>query len=307
MQQSVRLSPEPQSASAARAWIREQLTVMGHPELVDSAQLATSELVTNAVLHARTRITLAVSDDDDEILIEVADTSNLRLLRSAADNPPEGGLTTVGNGLHIIGALARRWGVRERGGEGKTVWFVPATPEELSQAGPRFPPDMLDVVVLEDTDTVDVVLLDTPVRLLWESRFRVRDLRREMALLTVMRQPPAGVPGRMVEVAEEIDQINTSVLLSDGDFEGAFARQDESVTLHYVVPRRVGPACGQLAGLLEEADAFCADAHLLTLAAPPEERRLRRWFLCEFARQAAGLCPHSVGLAAGRRTLLTHP
>ena len=291
MQESVRLRPEPQSAGAARAWIREQLTVMGHPELVDSAQLATSELVTNAVLHARTRITLAVSDDDDEILIEVADTSNLRLAQTSAQTTPEGGLTTVGNGLHIIGALARRWGVRERNGQGKTVWFVPASPEELSQASPRFPPDMLDVVAVDDIDTVEVVLLDTPVRLLWESRFRVRDLRREMALLTVMRQPPAGVPRRMVEVAEEVDQINTAVLLYDDDFERAFARQDESVTLRYVVPRRVGPACGQLAGLLEEADDFCADAHMLTLAAPPLERRLRRWFLCEFARQTRGSAP----------------
>ncbi len=288
MESAVRLQPEPRSAGVARAWIRDQLTSMGHPELVDSAQLATSELVTNAVLHARTRITVAVRDDGDEILIEVADASANRLAAAPIDAAADGALTTVGNGLQIIGALARRWGVRERGRGGKTVWFVPSSPEEEVLAAPRFPPDFLDSIGYDDIDTVDVVLLDVPVRLLWETRFRVRDLRREMTLLTLQGWAPVDVPRRMVELAEKVEQVNAAVITDDDAFEQAVAREQETITLHYLVPRTAGPACAQLAELLDEADEFCRTAMLLTLAAPPAERALRRWFLGEFARQTRG-------------------
>ena len=288
MQSAVALRAEPQSAGAARAWIREQLTLMGHPELVDSAQLATSELVTNAVLHARTPMTVAVSDDGGEILIEVADASTDRLDDRVRHPRDDGELTTVGNGLQIIGALARRWGVRERGTAGKTVWFVPASPDEEARAAPRFPPDILEGVVRDDADAVDVVLRNVPVRLLWECRFRVRDLRREMALLTLQHDAPSGVPHRLVQLAEEVDRVNTAVLSHDDDFAQAVTDRDESVVLHYAVPRQVGTACAQLADMLDEVDEYCRDAKLLTLAAPAEESRLRHWFLYEFARQADG-------------------
>ena len=286
MESAVRLQPEPQSAGVARAWIRDQLTSMGRPELVDSAQLATSELVTNAVLHARTRITVAVRAEGDEIFIEVADASANRLA------PPidagSGALATVGNGLQIIGALARRWGVRERDQGGKTVWFVPSSPEEEVLAAPRFPPDLLEGIGHDDTDTVEVVVQDAPVRLLWETRFRVRDVRREMTLLTMQPGAPAEVSQRMVELAGQVEQVHAAVLTDDEAFEQAVARGDESITLRYLVPRTTGPACAQLADLFEEADEYCRSAQLLTLAAPPAERALRRWFLGEFARQAAG-------------------
>ncbi len=292
MEMAVRLRPEPQSAGMARAWIREQLTSMGHPELVDSAQLATSELVTNAVLHARTRITVAVRDQGDEVLIEVADTSANRLAPALGEAlNHDGALTTVGNGLQIIGALARRWGVRERGRSGKVVWFVPSSPDEETRVAPRFPPDMLDGAGFDDIDTAEVVLLDAPVRLLWETRFRVRDMRREMTLLTFQADSPIDVPRRMIEVASEVEKVNAAMLTDDEDFEQAVARGDETVTLHYVVPRATGPACAQLADLLDEAEKYCRSAQLLTLAAPPTERALRRWFLGEFARQAHGAPP----------------
>lgn len=295
VQSAVGLRAEPQSAGTARTWIREQLTAMGRPDLVASAQLATSELVTNAILHARTPVTVAVSDDSGEVLIEVADASTGRLSQVDTTASSDGELTTVGNGLHIIGALARRWGVRERGAEGKTVWFVPASPGEEVRASPRFPPDILRGVLVEDVDAVTVVLRGVPVRLLWECRFRVRDLRREMALLTVQQRVPVGVPHRLVGLAEQVDRLNTAVLRHDDDFARAVTDRDESVDMHYTVPRGVGAACARLADMLDEVDDYCRAAQLLTLAAPPEERLLRHWFLYEFARQTGGEAPRGYG------------
>lgn len=289
MHSAVRLQPEPRSAGMARAWIREQLTRMGRPELVDAAQLATSELVTNAVLHARTRITVAVRNDGDQIMIEVGDGSGGRVRPELTGTAP-GGLATVGNGLHIIGALARRWGVRERNGEGKTVWFVPASPEEHSLAAPRFPPDLLAGIVPDDADAV-VAVLNAPVRLLWEARFRVRDLRREMSLLTMQSPAATRSSRRMLWVAQEIERTKAAVRLSHDDFEQAVLEEAATVSLDYVVSSRAGVACAQLADLLDEADGFCRDGQMLTLPAPPEELRMRRWFLSEFIRQTKGEAP----------------
>jgi anti-sigma regulatory factor (Ser/Thr protein kinase) len=293
VQSAVALRAESQSAGAARAWIRERLTAMGRPDLVDSAQLATSELVTNAILHARTPLTVAVSNDTGEILIEVADASTGRLSQVDTSASSDGELTTVGNGLHIIGALARRWGVRERGADGKTVWFVPASSGAEARAVPRFPPDILQGVLLDDADAVTVVLHGVPVRLLWECRFRVRDLRREMALLTMQRHVPVGVPHRLVELAQAVDRLNTAVLRHDDDFARAVTDREASVEMHYAVPRGVGAACAGLADMLDEVDDYCRTAQLLTLAAPPEESRLRHWFLYEFARQTSGEAPRA--------------
>ncbi len=295
VEQAVRLSPDPQAPGIARRWLRELLASTGHPELIDSATLALSELVTNAVLHARTSITVAVRDEGDDVLIEVADTGSGRLQLGLVENAPEATLTTVGNGLQIISALARRWGVRDGaagGGEGKTVWFVPARAGEEQFASRRFPPDLVDDSA-EDAgaDDVAVTIVDVPVRLLWETRFRVRDLRREMILVTMQDDTRTGVPHRLQKIASDVETLNVAVLVEDERFEEAFHRKQPVVTLHYGVPPAAGPACALLAQLLDEADEYARRAQLLTLAASPDERRLRWWFLAEFDRQVRGKPP----------------
>ncbi len=43
--------------------------------------------------------------------------------------------------------------------------------------------------------------------------------------------------------------------------------------------------------MLQQADEFCRDQKLLTLAASPQQVALQEWYLGEFARQAAGQEP----------------
>ncbi len=296
MEHAVRLRPEPQSAGIARAWLDDVLTRMGRLDLVDSATLAISELVTNAVLHARTGITIAVRDDvEGDVIIEVADTSKGRLQPGLTDDNPDGSQATVGLGLHIIGALASRWGVREslrRGDEGKTVWFVPS---RSAHAGRPAEPDTPDAPaapgVPADEADVDVVISNAPVQLLWQTRFRIRDVRREMQLLTLRGAAEHGVSVRLAELANEVEQLNIAVLAEDQRFERAYHRDDETVTLQYGVPRSAGAACARLADALDETDDYCRSARLLALAANPDERAMRRWFLGEFDQQVRGAQP----------------
>ena len=110
------LEPLPRLVSAARAFIAEHA-----PPLADDTRevllLLTSELVTNAVLHARTPIELGIAIGDRSLLITVHDEDLVRPeQRPYTDR--EGGW-----GLGLVSALADDFSTDVHVGEGKTAWF----------------------------------------------------------------------------------------------------------------------------------------------------------------------------------------
>lgn len=108
---------ELQSATAARRFVTSTLTAAGATARMDDAELCTSELVANAVLHARTAFRVAVDVRDELLRVEVHDTSTEppELHRPAPD-------AAGGRGVLIVDAVADRWGV-DPGAGGKAVWF----------------------------------------------------------------------------------------------------------------------------------------------------------------------------------------
>jgi anti-sigma regulatory factor (Ser/Thr protein kinase) len=111
------LRPLPASAATARRFVDETLGGWGCDAYVDAARLLVSELVTNAVLHARTDIALVVRLLRTGVRVEVHDGSpSAPVVRHYDDE------AMTGRGLALVDELARRWGVdREPGG--KSVWF----------------------------------------------------------------------------------------------------------------------------------------------------------------------------------------
>lgn len=111
------LRPVPASAALARAFVERTLGDWGCDGLVDAARLLVSELVTNAVLHARTDVDLAVVLTSRGVRVEVTDGSAAApVMRTYEDE------AMTGRGLALVEQMADRWGVDERGG-GKAVWF----------------------------------------------------------------------------------------------------------------------------------------------------------------------------------------
>ena len=111
------LEPDPGSAALARRFTAETLGQWGATELAETAVLLVSELVTNAVLHARSASELVVRTVDSGIRVEVRDDS------SAAPSPKGYSLEAgTGRGLLLVEALAARWG-SDPGAFGKSVWF----------------------------------------------------------------------------------------------------------------------------------------------------------------------------------------
>lgn len=113
------LPPAAQSVVTARRHVRDVLRRWGCDDLVDAALLLTSEIVTNAVLHARTVVELAVSRTADGVRVDVSDGSPL--LPSARSHGSN--LATTGRGLQLLESLAVTWN-SEPTGSGKTVWFT---------------------------------------------------------------------------------------------------------------------------------------------------------------------------------------
>ncbi|MCJ1677233.1 ATP-binding protein [Streptomyces sp. APSN-46.1] len=115
----------------ARTLVREQLTSWEvNEDQADTAELLLSELVTNAVRHARAPqgrdIGVRLARYDGVLRVEVADAGPaVKLTPQVVADWDE-----RGRGLAIVAALAERWGCcPRRHGIGKAVWA------EVSQDG----------------------------------------------------------------------------------------------------------------------------------------------------------------------------
>jgi anti-sigma regulatory factor (Ser/Thr protein kinase) len=101
----------------ARRFVARTLTPLLGREDVETAMLVTSELVTNATLHAGTECEIELQGTPGGLVIKVSDFDKpvgLRRNRFGAE-------MTTGRGLRLLEVLSRRWGI-EPWDRGKTVW-----------------------------------------------------------------------------------------------------------------------------------------------------------------------------------------
>jgi anti-sigma regulatory factor (Ser/Thr protein kinase) len=110
------LDPVTQAAAdarrATRLWLGE---AWSSDNLLDDLLIVVSELVSNAVIHARTRLRLVIRYDGRRVLTEVFDGDPQ--LPVPTGQPGDVG----GRGLFLVDRLSHRWG-SEAVGLGKRVW-----------------------------------------------------------------------------------------------------------------------------------------------------------------------------------------
>lgn len=100
--------------------------------LTEVIALLTSEIVTNAVLHARTDIRIGVTREPHGVRVEVTDGSPLPpSLRHHSDT------ATTGRGIRLLDALADAWSAEPDNG-GKTVWFTVSSNRDPWVAAEQF-------------------------------------------------------------------------------------------------------------------------------------------------------------------------
>lgn len=104
---------------AARRFVRDVLKTRRVDDgVVSTVELLTSEVVTNAILHARSGPQLAVELQDNLVRVAVRDFSpELPVRRLGHPDDPSG------RGVVIIEELASDWGVDLERNGAKRVWF----------------------------------------------------------------------------------------------------------------------------------------------------------------------------------------
>lgn len=118
VERRTQFEPAVGSAAAARRFMRGELEQLAVPEPpIETAILLTSELISNAYLHARTEVDLRLVMAPECVRVEVHDGNSRHPV--AAATPAD---ATSGRGLLLLQALAQSWGV-DGTADGKTIWF----------------------------------------------------------------------------------------------------------------------------------------------------------------------------------------
>jgi anti-sigma regulatory factor (Ser/Thr protein kinase) len=122
------LAGDRSAARQARAFAQEALADWHRENMMDEVSLAVSELVTNAVVHAESDVTLTLVDLDSVVQIRVQDDQpKPPQVRRAAT------YETGGRGLQIVTTLSSRWGV-DPAPPGKVVWLDITGPQSEAVA-----------------------------------------------------------------------------------------------------------------------------------------------------------------------------
>jgi two-component sensor histidine kinase len=101
--------------------VRRRLKRWGLAELIPTAELLASELVTNAVRYSQGSIALRLVREEGLVCEVHDDSAALPRLRHASDDDERG------RGLLVVSQLSVRWGAR-RTLSGKAVWCELALP-----------------------------------------------------------------------------------------------------------------------------------------------------------------------------------
>lgn len=284
-----RLSPQPESVAEARALVRDLLVDADRDDLVETAVLLVSEVVTNALLYAGTPIDVGAVIDDDGLRVEVSDGSD-----HAPSRRRYATTAGTGRGMLMLEQMVDDWGItRHRGG--KTVWF------RLFAPGPAAGP-----VPLQGLDgprrrtngnavTVDLAGIPLQLHAAWQEH--AETLLREY-LLHCLDDDGADDPIQMHADATDAIAILVEQVPRPSGAVGA-ARPGTDVTasattmdhLDISVPVASVPHFTILDRAIEAAVELAQSGEILAPPTTPEVRAFRGWVCRQVVDQAAGAAP----------------
>jgi hypothetical protein len=117
---SIVLQPDANAPAESRRFVQTVCAEWGIRRLANLTELISSELVTNAVMHARTPMNVTLRLLDDRLSVDVRDSDPRPMFRPSPDAPGAPG-DEHGRGLLLLDAMATAWGSSPTG-NGKVVW-----------------------------------------------------------------------------------------------------------------------------------------------------------------------------------------
>lgn len=129
---SVKLGARPGDVRRARRFTSGLLSRWGRDDMRDAALTVVSELVANAIVHARSTSELRIAQAEGVLHIEVTDFGSGAPVPRISSTEEE-----HGRGLLLVSALSAAWGMHGLSDGGKVVWA------ELDLPDPASSPDRL--------------------------------------------------------------------------------------------------------------------------------------------------------------------
>lgn len=317
------LQPVPGSVAEARRFAGAAMRRWHLTDLSADIELVLSELVTNAVLHARTAVEVTIMRIPGGVRIEVADGSAAgpvphvlappvapaTLLTDDADLELVEELlnseSTTGRGLQLVESLSIAWGRSARPhAPGKIVWAIFGHP-----SGPVVEQGSIEVAAAADERPLvghPVRVMAVPVWLALASGVNLDAVIRELQMVEAAGAPP-DYPTAQVAMAraflEDFAGPRRSVQLA---LRSALERGNRRFDVDLLVPDGAVASMRRMGRVLDDLSAYCERGELLALAPSAKVRRFRRWYFDEVAGQMAGraprTCPFTTATSRGRLT-----
>ncbi|GAA4978857.1 ATP-binding protein [Kineococcus glutinatus] len=300
----VELGSGPAAAGRARRAVVTALVAAARKDWADAAELAVSELVTNAALHARTAVELTVWIGGGTARVEVRDFNTaLPAQRNYGEQ------ATTGRGMALVAALSSACGVTGLP-DGKVVWFELAAAEEPSEedllaawggdewdlpaaAAPQAPRTTAQ-------ELHEVRLLAVPAALWLATRQHHDALLRELTLYAAQHE--VGVDFTEVERARQTFSAAVVAAVRDAEARAPRPALPEghpgllpggagSVDVTTTVTGDAGHAAAALQDALDTAERLAAEGELLAFPGQPEVVAVRDWLCEQVQSQLAGIAP----------------
>lgn len=314
------LEPVARSAGTARRLLRSLLDTPDRAAWAEAAELAVSEVVTNAVLHAHTAVGLSARLQEDGLLVAVRDRNPALPRRRHYDAD-----ATTGRGMSLLAEVTRASGVESLGADGKVVWFLVGDPPEPADAEALLAAWSDDAV--DDPHAADVpaahgapappdpsgplrpvALLGLPVAL-WRAAKEHHDAAlRELVLLAAAHpeavrdlDDPALLDAARAFMAAAVPAAANAAAAHAAAAHTAAERlpQQRSAAqpvagtcdLHLDMRPGLGRAFAALVHTLDEVERLARAGRLLVRPAPPEVVAVRDWACGEVVAQLGGAAP----------------
>jgi serine phosphatase RsbU (regulator of sigma subunit)/anti-sigma regulatory factor (Ser/Thr protein kinase) len=280
-----------QVVARSRSLVRARLAELGLDRLADDAQLVTSEIVTNAVLHGGGCQGVDVVEIDGGVRIEVEDRRPVAPVLGLASTD-----SMTGRGMRLVATVAARWGVEARG-DGKVIWA------EITDEGSGLNAFSEEDVLALWGDDIDletgsgprrfhVVLGDVPTDLLVAAKSHVDNVVRELTLAS-----SGARDGMTSDVSPHLASLIDVVANRFVEARDAIKRQALAAAATGALHTRLELDLGVEAAdageeylrALDALDAYCRAARLLTLETPPQHRLFRHWYVGELIAQLRAL------------------
>jgi PAS domain S-box-containing protein len=274
----------------ARRLVRELLSDSGRNDLLETAVLLVSEVVTNALLHAGTDIDVSATVDGAGLRVEVRDGSPHLPIRRRY--PATSG---TGRGMMLLEQMVDDWGVAQHR-DGKTVWFVigdsvldgVSTAMRTTKTGRR----------RRLVETVAVELLNMPLLLHAAWREHAEALLREFLLASLDDDDHQPDPIQVhAEATDAIAILEEHVPRADIAVEPHRLMSDATEpwvsgeSVEVPVPVSSVPHFETLDRTIQMAIDLSREGVVLTPETQPEVQVFRTWVCGQVAGQAIGEVP----------------